>query len=174
MIVGPAVLVVDQQHGRGSPEPGIATDGVVDHRDEPLAARFDPAAFSRNEIFNALLLLAAAAAALALANSPWQAAYHSLWNGPLTFGLGDMRFAWPLHFWINDVLMTFFFLAVGLELRCEGDPVLLFTENETNTQRLWGSANDSPYVKDAFDEYVVHGQEDAVNPAREGTKAAAQ
>ena len=60
-----------------------------------------------------------------------------------------------------------------LELRCEGEPTLLFTENETNTERLWGSANSSPYVKDAFHDYVVHGQDSAVNPARTGTKAAA-
>jgi hypothetical protein len=60
-----------------------------------------------------------------------------------------------------------------LELRCDGDPVLLFTENETNDERLWGAGNSSPYVKDAFHEYVVHGRADAVNPARTGTKAAA-
>jgi hypothetical protein len=60
-----------------------------------------------------------------------------------------------------------------LELRCEGEPTLLFTENETNTERLWGVANSSPYVKDAFHEYVLHGQDSAVNPARAGTKAAA-
>ena len=60
-----------------------------------------------------------------------------------------------------------------LELRCEGEPELLFTENETNSQRLWGVANPSPYVKDAFHEFVVHGQRNAVNPARTGTKAAA-
>ena len=60
-----------------------------------------------------------------------------------------------------------------LELRCEGDPALLFTDNETNVERLWGSANSSPYVKDAFHEFVVHGNEGAVNPARTGTKAAA-
>jgi Mannosylglycerate hydrolase MGH1-like glycoside hydrolase domain/Glycosyl hydrolase family 63 C-terminal domain len=59
-------------------------------------------------------------------------------------------------------------------LRCEGQPVLLFTENETNEERLWGTANSSPYVKDAFHECVVHGRADAVNPARTGTKAAAQ
>ena len=45
--------------------------------------------------------------------------------------------------------------SATLALRCEGDPTLLFTENETNTERLWGSANASPYVKDAFHEYVV-------------------
>ena len=60
-----------------------------------------------------------------------------------------------------------------LALRCEGDPTLLFTENETNSERLWGSANPSPYVKDAFHDYVVGQRTSAVNPARTGTKAAA-
>jgi hypothetical protein len=52
-------------------------------------------------------------------------------------------------------------------------PRLLFTENETNDQRLFGVPNASPYVKDAFHEYVVHGRVEAVNPAKAGTKAAA-
>jgi hypothetical protein len=52
-------------------------------------------------------------------------------------------------------------------------PTLLFTDNETNVARLFGAPNEHPYVKDAFDEYVVHGRGDAVNPAEEGTKAAA-
>ena len=52
-------------------------------------------------------------------------------------------------------------------------PELLFTENETNTARLFGSPNATPHVKDAFHEYVVGGRGDAVNPARTGTKAAA-
>jgi Mannosylglycerate hydrolase MGH1-like glycoside hydrolase domain len=60
-----------------------------------------------------------------------------------------------------------------LVLRYEGDPTLLFTENETNTDRLWGTPNATPYVKDAFHHYVVDGRHDAVNPARVGTKAAA-
>ena len=58
-------------------------------------------------------------------------------------------------------------------LHCGGDPALLFTENETNTARLFGTPNPQPYVKDAFDRYVVHGETDAVNPAQQGTKAAA-
>ena len=58
-------------------------------------------------------------------------------------------------------------------LHCEGSPELLFTENETNTERLFGVANRTPYVKDAFDNYVVHGLKGAVNPERTGTKAAA-
>ena len=51
-------------------------------------------------------------------------------------------------------------------------PELVFTENETNTERLYGSPNATPYVKDAFHDYVVAGRADRVNPARRGTKAA--
>jgi Mannosylglycerate hydrolase MGH1-like glycoside hydrolase domain len=58
-------------------------------------------------------------------------------------------------------------------LRCDGTPELLFTENESNVQRLWNQPNSSPFVKDAFHSYVVSGLRDAVNPARTGTKAAA-
>jgi len=58
-------------------------------------------------------------------------------------------------------------------LQCEGASDLLFTENETNNKRLWGQPNPSPFVKDAFHEYVVAGNANAVNPAKTGTKAAA-
>jgi mannosylglycerate hydrolase MGH1-like protein len=58
-------------------------------------------------------------------------------------------------------------------LSCGGAPELLFTENETNAQRLWSQPNPTPYVKDAFHRYVVGGERDAVNPGKTGTKAAA-
>jgi hypothetical protein len=61
----------------------------------------------------------------------------------------------------------------GNTLYCEGNPELLFTENESNATRLWGQPNPSPYVKDAFHEYVISGRREAVNPAKMGTKAAA-
>jgi Glycosyl hydrolase family 63 C-terminal domain len=48
--------------------------------------------------------------------------------------------------------------------------VPLFTENETNAARLFGVQNSSPYVKDAFHDYVIHGRKDAVNPNQSGTK----
>jgi hypothetical protein len=51
-------------------------------------------------------------------------------------------------------------------------PVLLFTENETNRERLFGSANASPYVKDAFHAYLIDGRATAVDPAYRGSKAA--
>ena len=58
-------------------------------------------------------------------------------------------------------------------LHCDGGPELLFTENESNAQRLWGQPNASPYVKDAFHQYIIAGNSEAVNPAKTGTKAAA-
>ena len=57
-------------------------------------------------------------------------------------------------------------------LYCETPEETLFTENETNLQRLFGAPNPSPYVKDAFHECVVNGRHDAVNPALVGSKAA--
>ncbi|HUC67466.1 MAG TPA: glucosidase [Stellaceae bacterium] len=58
-------------------------------------------------------------------------------------------------------------------LACEGAPELLFTENETNTERLFGKPNRTPYVKDGIDNCIVQGCGDRVNPERVGTKAAA-
>jgi hypothetical protein len=53
-----------------------------------------------------------------------------------------------------------------LYLYCDGDAALLFTENETNHERIFGAPNASPYVKDGINNYVVHGRTDAVNPAQ--------
>jgi hypothetical protein len=58
-------------------------------------------------------------------------------------------------------------------LACEGEPALLFTENETNRERLFHRSNRTPWVKDGIGSYVVQGRRDAVNPERTGTKAAA-
>jgi hypothetical protein len=58
-------------------------------------------------------------------------------------------------------------------LVAEGEPALLFTDNETNTARLFGAPNATPWVKDAFHRHVVDGEAGAVNPAGEGTKVAA-
>jgi hypothetical protein len=58
-------------------------------------------------------------------------------------------------------------------LQWEGATELLFTENESNNEKLWKYANASPYVKDAFHRCVISGETGAVNPAKTGTKAAA-
>jgi len=60
-----------------------------------------------------------------------------------------------------------------LRLDCDGDPALLFTDNETNAEHLWGSPSASRYTKDAFHRRVIGGDVDAVNPAGSGTKCAA-
>ena len=73
--------------------------------------------------------------------------------------------------------------AIGLEHSALGSYFLfanssedgqkwLFTENETNQEKLFGAPNASTYVKDAFHRYVIEGDEEAINPANEGTKAA--
>ena len=58
-------------------------------------------------------------------------------------------------------------------LCCEGDVPLLFTENETNNERIFGTPSASPYVKDGINNYVVSGMQNAVNSKHQGTKAAA-
>ncbi len=58
-------------------------------------------------------------------------------------------------------------------LSLDGTPEVLFTENESNTVRLWGWRGKNDFYKDAFDEYFVHGKQDAINPQRTGTKACA-
>jgi hypothetical protein len=58
-------------------------------------------------------------------------------------------------------------------LSCDGKPELLFTENESNAGRLWGQPNASPFVKDAFHEFLISQKAEAVNLSKVGTKAAA-
>lgn len=75
--------------------------------------------FLHVEAVSGLVLLAAAATALIWANSPAAESYEHLWHAPLTFALGGFAISQPLHFWINDGLMTIFFLVVGTEIRRE-------------------------------------------------------
>jgi len=75
--------------------------------------------FFHIEAVSGLVLLVAAAIALAWANSPYAHSYHSIWHLPVSIGLGDLVFSQSLHFWINDGLMTVFFLVVGMEVRRE-------------------------------------------------------
>ncbi|MEH2363431.1 MGH1-like glycoside hydrolase domain-containing protein [Nostoc sp.] len=58
-------------------------------------------------------------------------------------------------------------------LYCQEANEILFTENETNYQRIFGSPNSSAYVKDGINNYIVHGKKEAVNPNKVGTKASA-
>lgn len=75
--------------------------------------------FLHIEAVSGIVLLLATAAALIWANSPAAASYQALWHAPIVLGFGDFVFSRSLHFWINDGLMTIFFLVVGLEIRRE-------------------------------------------------------
>lgn len=75
--------------------------------------------FIHVEAASGIVLLIAAAVALVWANSPWAASYHAVWHAPLSLGLGPWQVSQSLHFWINDALMTVFFLVVGMEIRRE-------------------------------------------------------
>lgn len=91
----------------------------------PAARRMADKAFQALEHFfhieavSGIVLMLAAAVALIWANSPAADSYHHLWHMPLGISLGDWGVSQSLHFWINDGLMTIFFLVVGLEIRRE-------------------------------------------------------
>ena len=76
-------------------------------------------AFLAAETAGGVLLMLAAAIALIWANSPWKESYQHLWHTPLGFGAANHELVKPLHFWINDGLMTIFFLLAGLEIKRE-------------------------------------------------------
>ncbi len=74
--------------------------------------------FLHIESVSGIVLLIAAAAALIWSNVSTES-YEHLWHLPLSFSIGDLGMSYSLHFWINDALMTIFFLVVGMEIRKE-------------------------------------------------------
>lgn len=96
------------------PSPPPALRPLLADRTRSMLARF-----TQVETTSGILLLAAAAIALAWANSPLAASYHALWQAPLSLRLGGHEFSGSLQFWVNDGLMTLFFLVVGMEVRKE-------------------------------------------------------
>ena len=77
--------------------------------------------FLGTETGSAIVLLGAIVAALVWANSPWPDSYEDFWGTELAFRLGDWTLAADLRHWVNDGLMTLFFLVVGLEAKRELD-----------------------------------------------------
>jgi NhaA family Na+:H+ antiporter len=75
--------------------------------------------YLREEAAGGVVLMVAAALALGWANSPWRAAYAGLWETRLAFQLGRFTLEADLRHWVNEGLMTFFFLVVGLEIKRE-------------------------------------------------------
>ena len=76
-------------------------------------------AFIKVEASSGILLLITAVVALVWANSPWSHSYEQLWNTPFIVGFGPWELDRSLHFWINDFLMAFFFMLVGVEIKRE-------------------------------------------------------
>jgi NhaA family Na+:H+ antiporter len=72
--------------------------------------------FVGTEARSAIPLLGATAAALVWANSPWLASYEALWSTSLSVQVGEAELSKDLRHWVNDGLMTLFFLVVGLEV----------------------------------------------------------
>jgi Mannosylglycerate hydrolase MGH1-like glycoside hydrolase domain len=75
---------------------------------------------------------------------------------------------------VGTAIKTRHFQEPSKWLVCDGNPELLFTENETNYERLFGTENSSPFAKDGINDFVVNGKRSAVNPQQKGTKAAAR
>ena len=89
------------------------------HRnDSPVVRVLSPLRdFLSTESSGAILLAAAALSALVWANSPWADSYEALWTTRAAIEVGDLSVALDLRHWINEGLMTLFFLVVGLEIK---------------------------------------------------------
>lgn len=108
-------------------------------------------------------------------------------RGPEAASINVLPTVWLRNRWTwygNEPNGSMMALGEGcIELQCDeygqrwlyfdGEAETLFTENETNNQRLFNSPNVKPYVKDAFNEYLISGKTNAVNHEKRGTKAAA-
>jgi Na+/H+ antiporter NhaA len=92
-----------------------------EHGERPRRRRSAIPAAMRGETGGALLLVAATILALAWSNSPWQASYASFWHAPVALAVGPWMLGADLRTWINEGLMTLFFLVVGLEAKRERD-----------------------------------------------------
>ena len=92
---------------------GPGPDGTSSRRSSPLAD------FLRAESSSAILLAGGAVAALIWANSPWQSSYFSLWSREFGIKAGGLSLSFDVRHWINDGLMTLFFLVAGLEIKRE-------------------------------------------------------
>lgn len=75
--------------------------------------------FFRTEAASGIVLMLSTAFALVWANSRFAPSYEGLLHLPVTLSMGKYGLSWPLHHWINDALMSIFFLVVGLEIKRE-------------------------------------------------------
>lgn len=100
-----------------NPHPSIPPEAWRPARRLAEALRRPIERFLHVEAAGGIILLVAAAIALLWANSGWHDGYERLWHTQITLGAGEWSFNKDLHFWINEGLMTVFFLVVGLEIK---------------------------------------------------------
>src|SRR5688572_21591116 len=100
--------------------PGSLVGGEPSVHRPPIRNRTQPLRdFLATESAGGIALVAAALVALLWANSPWSESYHRIWTTVLELRLGSQALTMDLRHWINEGLMTIFFLVVGLEIKRE-------------------------------------------------------
>ena len=158
----------NRRRGKDQPEYELSDTGIFDD-----SRYFDVTAeYAKSSPDDILIKVTVAnrgpeAATIHLLPTLW---FRNTWSWGRT---GEGYWAKPVLHLLEDGSVAAEHESLGRMHFCaEGIPEFLFTENETNCQRLFGAPNASPYVKDAFHEYVIHGRADAVNSAHVGTKAA--
>jgi hypothetical protein len=166
-----AELVAENaRRGRGSPEYELIDTGVFDD-DRYWDVVVEYAKATPEDV---LVRITAwnrgpEAAALELLPTLW---FRNTWAWGMDERRPRLRTADPVE---GGVTVEIAHPAYGRRwLCCAGAPELLFTENETNAERLWGGESRTRYVKDGINDYIVHGRADAVSPEPVGTKMAAR
>ncbi len=163
----------NRSRGYGDPELEIAETGVFDHGYADVTAEY--AKGSPNDVLIRVSVTNRGPAAGVLHVLPtlwfrntwsWGRSGEGYWPKP-RLAVAEDRRVLAEHASLGRFALE---ADVGPDGRA---PELLVTENETNTERLFGVPNATPWVKDAFHEYVVEGRTGAVNPEGVGTKAAA-
>jgi hypothetical protein len=148
---------------------------------EPEFELFDTDAFDEDRYFDVFVEYAKAAPEDILMlvtvenRGPESAPLHvlpQLWfRNTWSWGYGSLK---PVLHALQDGSIAAHHVQLGdYRLYSEGNPDLLFCDNESNVRRLYGQQDARGYYKDALHEYIVHGNRDAANPALTGTKAAA-
>ena len=109
---------MNERPGPGQ-DPEIEASGSRSNRPIPRRLLRPLQEFLETSTASGVFLLGAVVVALVWVNSPWDESYFSLFATPISVGAGDLQVAGDLHFWINEGLMSLFFLVVGLEVKRE-------------------------------------------------------
>ncbi len=155
-------------------------------REEPEYELLDTGVFDENRYFDVFVEYAKAAPEdvlirITVANRGLEAAsidvlptvwFRNTWSWGLDARKPELAFVSTSE-GAHAIRVNHFDMA-GRWLLCEGSPEFLFTDNETNFERLFGVANPVPYVKDGINDHLVGGADNRVNPERIGTKASAR